>query len=254
MAGEPAPSRSKARSHRSIHRIVVVIAGVAGGMVILLFVAILPSLIHQNRVPEDVPIDIRPSVILRNPIEAFVRERMQPASAAFFAPSPMKRGEPSETILEIAPPDIRPDQLESELRTRTAESGIAVSESIKIASRMIARLVPDRKATVTAKTAEDRAVKFGERTTWRWNVTPEVGKTLTLTATLTAPVVVDGKETGYEVKSFEQKVTVMVTTADQIWDGIDWSKEHWMILSAVGAGILAAWQWWKKRENREIDV
>jgi hypothetical protein len=178
-----------------------------------------------------------------DPIAAFVRENMQPATAAFFASSPMKRGQPSEAVLEISPPDIHPAELEREVRNRAREDGVSVSESIKIAPRMIARLVSDRKATITPKTIEDRAVMFGERTVWRWNVTPEAGETLTLTATLTAPVTVDGKETGYEVKSFERAVTVTVTTTDRLWDGLDWSQEHWQILAAAGAGLVVVLGW-----------
>jgi hypothetical protein len=181
-----------------------------------------------------------------DPVAAVVRRNMQPATAAFFAPSPMKRRQPSEAVLEISPPDIQPAELEREVRSRAREDGVSVSESITIAPRMIARLVSDRKATITPKTTEDRAVMFGERTVWRWNVTPEAGETLTLTATLTAPVIIDGKETGYEVKSFERAVTVTVTTTDRLWDGLDWSQEHWQILAAAGAGLVVVLQWARK--------
>jgi hypothetical protein len=44
-------------------------------------------------------------------------------------------------------------------------------------------------------------------------------------------VLVDGKETGYAVKSFEKTVVVTVTTADRIKDGVDWASEHWVPLT-----------------------
>jgi hypothetical protein len=41
-----------------------------------------------------------------------------------------------------------------------------------------------------------------ERTRWVWNVTPMKSGDLTLTVTLTAPVLVNGRKTGYEITSF----------------------------------------------------
>ena len=134
-----------------------------------------------------------------DPVALFVRDKMQPASGALFVPSPLERERPSEAVFEIAPPAIDPKQLELELQEPAREEGVTASDSIRIASRMVANLVADRAATITPKDQLDRAVRFGERARWRWSVIPQAGSTLTLTATLTAPVILDGKELKCEV-------------------------------------------------------
>jgi Flp pilus assembly pilin Flp len=182
-----------------------------------------------------------------NPVALFIHERMHPASGAFFVPSPLEREQSSETVLEIAPPEVDPQQLERELREKAKTEGIAVSESIKIAARMVANLTADREATITPQDPLDRAVRFGERTAWRWSVTPLAGDTLTLTATLTAPVMIDGKETGYEITSFKKTVTVKVTRRQRLNDVLNWADKNKWFLGLLGVWTLAFVGWVRKR-------
>jgi hypothetical protein len=119
---------------------------------------------------------------------------------------------------------------------------------------MVARLVSDGTATITAKDAEDRAIRLGERVVWRWIVTPTAGGAFTLTAILTAPVVVDGRETGFEVTSLDRTVTVTVTTGDRFRDGLDGMKQHWQLLAAAGAGLLFVVRWAGRRLQKRRAV
>ena len=185
-----------------------------------------------------------------DPVGQFIKERMVPASAAFFAPTPMVREQPSQAVLEIGPPSIEPSQLQAELRAELGRKGITVGDGIKVAPRMVAGLTADRDCTITPIDAPDRAIPLGEKIRWRWNVTPRVSGTIQITATLSAPVIVDGKETGYQVTSFSKTVTVDVSYAQHANDVMTWAKTYWPILVAVATGALAIWGWMKKKRPR----
>jgi hypothetical protein len=199
------------------------------------------------------PVGSKPPAIVgrTDPIADFIRERMQPASAAFFAPSPMTRDEPVEAVLEISPPSVGPSALESELRARASQKGVAASDSIRIAPRMVASLVSDRDATIVAKDALDRAIVLRERARWRWTITPHGRDPVTLTALLKAPVVYDGQETGYEVKTFEKTVVVTVTTQQQLSDLWIWARDNWVLLAACAAALGAVGRWLLGRLKRQ---
>jgi hypothetical protein len=244
MTSDSTPPRPPPNWSRFSRRALIAVIVLIGAVSITLGVLLLRS--DQDEGESDVDGPITGSGAT-NPIEEFVRERMQPASAAFFAPSPMQRGQPSEVVLESSPASVSPDQLERELRARTARDGVGASDSIMIAPRMIARLVSDGTATITAKDAEDRAVKLGERVAWRWLVIPKAGGSLTLTAILTAPVILEGRETGFEVTSFDRTVTVTVTTQDRFRDSLDGVRQHWQLLATVGAGLLVVVRWGGRR-------
>jgi hypothetical protein len=186
----------------------------------------------------------------RDPVGQFIRDRMQPASAAFFVPSPAEREQPIEAVLEISPPATPPEQLEREVRADAAQQGVSASASIKIAARMIANLTADRPCTITATDPLDRAIPLGAAVRWRWVVTPKDEGPLRLTATLTAPVMVDGKETGYTVKSLDQTVTVTVTSRQRAKDLLQWSKDYWVILTACVTAIGALIGWLRRRRRK----
>jgi hypothetical protein len=206
----------------------------------------------KRGVPLEEPLGSEPARSVRaDTIGDFIRERMRPASAAFFAPSPMTRDEPVEAVLEISPPSVDPKTLESELRARASRNGVAASDSIRIAPRMVASLVSDRDATIVAKDALDRAIVFGERARWRWTITPHGRDPVTLTALLKAPVVYDGQETGYEVKTFEKTVVVTVTTQQQLSDLWIGARDNWVLLAACAAALGAVGRWLLGRLKRQ---
>jgi len=74
-----------------------------------------------------------------------------------------------------------------------------------------------------------------------WNVTPIKSGGSTLTVKLTAPAIVDGRETGYEIAKFVKAVTVTFTTEHRVGDALSWPKDNWTVLTGlVGAlGVLA---------------
>ena len=146
--------------------------------------------------------------------------------------------------MEIAPPTISPADLAMELSIvagkmksigasapLSATEGVTASGLIRAAPRMVASLSADRACTITPKDPLDRAVALDERVRWRWLVTPKVAGRISLTATLSAPVVLDGKETSYSIRSFDKTVTVLVTNQQRASDALEWAKNHWVMLT-----------------------
>ena len=108
---------------------------------------------------------------------------------------------------------------------------------------MVANLSADRPCTITAKDPLDRAVASGERVRWRWIVTPKVSGAINLTATLNAPVILDGKETNYSISSFDKTVTVTVTNQQRASDALEWAKNRWVMLTFAGGLLLGLLRW-----------
>lgn len=175
---------------------------------------------------------------------------MRPGSAAFFVPSPINRNEPVEAVLEIGPPDISPEVLQQGLERLGGRLGVGASGGIRIAPRMIANLVADRECTIVPKDPLDQAISLPDGAKWRWTITPKVRGSTRVTVTLTAPVIIDGRETSYRVTSFEKTVEVIVTGTDVASDLLSWAKDNWVILGAFGTAVAAAWAWLRRRRTR----
>ncbi len=126
---------------------------------------------------------------------------------------------------------------------RSTTQGVTASGLIRAAPRMVANLSADRACTITPKDPLDRAVASGERVRWRWIVTPKVSGSINLTATLNAPVILEGKETSYSISSFDETVTVTVTTQQRAGDVVEWAKNRWVILTFAGAMLLGLLRW-----------
>jgi hypothetical protein len=73
-----------------------------------------------------------------------------------------------------------------------------------------------------------------------------------VTATLSAPVTVHGREASYRVTSFEKTVTITVTGPDRVMDVLTWAKDYWIVLAAVGAGVAAVLEWLRRKNKRKV--
>ena len=187
---------------------------------------------------------------LQIPLRLFVQRNMQPGSAAFLIPSPIKRDEPVEAVLEIRPPTITPGALQQELGSLAGRMGIGAAGAIRVAPRMVATLVTDRACAIVPKDAADQAINLREGARWRWTVTPKVRGTIKATVTLAAPVIINGRESSYTVTSFERTVTVTVTSQGLAGDTLTWVKDYWVIVAAVGTAIGGLWAWLRRRQSR----
>ncbi len=99
---------------------------------------------------------------------------MTQASVAFVAPDELARNEPGVAVLRLAPTSITPSELKRELREMLGRAGHGDAATILIAPRMVATLTSDQPCAIELRNPPaDRAVAFGERTTWEWTVRPD---------------------------------------------------------------------------------
>jgi hypothetical protein len=96
-------------------------------------------------------------------------------------------------------------------------------------------------------------VAFGERTTWEWTVRPtrETGAALELTVSLSAPVVVEGRETSYAVGVYRRRLDVQVTYRDRATDALTWLAMSWATVVAVTTSVGAVGTWLFRRQRRQ---
>jgi hypothetical protein len=173
-------------------------------------------------------------------LKAFIA-RMQTAAGVLRAePDEAEVGKEIHVTLTISPTSSESDLLSRE----TTEGAVTDVGTARIAARMRAQLIVPEGATVAVIGSEERAVHDTDDTVWQWTVTPTRSGELPLRARLTAPVVIDGKETPYDVNTFEARVTVFVTPTGRARDFI---AQHWQWLWT--ALVVPAFLWWRKRHS-----
>lgn len=171
-------------------------------------------------------------------LQQFV-EQMRDGSGALRAePKRVERGREIDVTLTIAPGVTETDLL---ARVQSSNAVVATRDA-KVAPRMSATLIVPESATVIGDNAEPRAIDGVDGVVWRWRVTPTHEGELRLSAVLTAPVVVDGKDTPYTVKTFDATVTVIVTPSTRAKDFVETNwKWLWTTL------IVPVFLWWRQR-------
>lgn len=195
-----------------------------------------------------------PSIDAADVVATFVRERMRRASVAFVVPDQLARNEPGVALLRVAPASVPPRELEQELRLMLGRAGHGDAASISVAPRMVATLTSDQPCVIELRNPPaDRAVAFGERTTWEWTVRPtrDTGAALELTVSLSAPVVVDGRETSYAVGVYRRRLDVQVTYRDMATDALAWLATSWATVAAFATSMGAVGTWMFRRRRRQ---
>jgi len=196
------------------------------------------------------PTSERTPYVEEDPVATFIETHMQPGSAAFFVPSPVKQDAAVEATLKIKPPNVSPQALQQELQQLAGKPGVGASENIMISSRMVAKLEADRKCDILARDPLDQAIVLANGAIWHWYVTPRVHGKVRLSVSLTAPVMIDGKETFYPVTSFRKTVTVVVTAHGIASELMSWLKEYWSVLVGLAAAVSAVAAWWRTHRKR----
>ena len=157
-------------------------------------------------------------------------------------------------MLRLAPTSIPPSELKRELLEMLGRAGHGDAATILIAPRMVATLTSDQPCAIELRNPPaDRAVAFGERTTWEWTVRPtrESGSSLELSVALAAPVTVDGRETTYSVGVYRRRLTVRVGYRDQAADMLAWLGSSWATIVAfvTSLGAVSAWLFRSRRRK-----
>jgi len=175
-----------------------------------------------------------------DPLKAFIAQMQAAAGILRAAPDRAEVGQQVDVTLTISP-----TSTEADLRERTRAEGAAVDVGpAKIAPRMRAQLIVPEGATSSVVGSEERAVHDTEDTVWQWTVTPTRTGDLPLRAVLIAPVILDGKETPYDVRTFEARVSVFVTPTTRVRDFV---AANWQWLWT--ALVVPVFLWWRKRRT-----
>ena len=185
-------------------------------------------------------------------IRDFIETRMQPGSAAFVIPSPMVRDTTVEAMLRVSALSITPDELQDTLEMELGASTTGASADVLLANRMEAflnALDPDA-AVINIIGARDRAVPFDDTVDWTWSVTPRKAGEIQFRAVLAAPVVINGSETSYHVRSFDRVVTVTVSPAKRLGDVIEWIVNNWAAVAGIVAALWGLRRWIMRRRHR----
>lgn len=168
-------------------------------------------------------------------------DQMQSAAGLLKAePSRIELGERVNVTLTISPSTSTTELLQ---RLQTGSAAVDAREA-KIAPRMRAQLIVPGGTAVAAVGSEERAVHDVEDTIWQWTVTPVEEGELPISARLTAPLMIDGKETPYDVRTFEATVLVNVTAAMRI-RGFVANNWQWLWTTIV----IPVFIWWRKRSS-----
>jgi hypothetical protein len=184
--------------------------------------------------------DPRPEPSPFDPLKAFIARMQAAAGVLHAAPDRVEVGQQVDVTLTISP-----TSTEADLRERTRAEGAAVDVgTARIAPRMRAQLIVPEGATSAVVGSEERAVHDTDDTVWRWTVTPTRTGDLPLRAVLIAPVILDGKETPYDVRTFEARVTVFVTPTTRVRDFV---AANWQWLWT--ALVVPVFLWWRKRRT-----
>ena len=186
-------------------------------------------------------------------VAVFLRDRMLRASVVMIAPDALNRGEPGVASLRVAPSTVPRAVLEQELHGRLERAGYDASISLPVAPRLVASLAATQDCEIALTTPPaERDVAFGERTTWEWSVraTRATGRALDLAVTLVAPVVVDGRETRFEVGVYRQQVIVHGTYRDRVADTLSAVGGMWAVPAAAATSILVIGGWTLRARRR----
>lgn len=193
--------------------------------------------------PTAVPMSPR-STTLPLPVDKMAEEMK--ANIAFNAPDEMYLQETKAIQLVLDP--VR--TLE-EVRSMVEEEGEVLSAEIDITPRMSASLKGEG-FKISPITPEIQAVLTNKPTEWRWDITPQVRKSSTLSLYLTVNMImnVQGAETSRAVESFRHEIRVNVTPQDWLDRIVDALSGEWKWL--LGTIFIPLFVWWfKQRQGKK---
>lgn len=179
-------------------------------------------------------------------IAVFIRERMLRASVDLAVPASLDQGEPGVATLRVAPAMVPRAVLEQELRSRLERAGYRTPAALPLAPRLVAIMTAEQDGDITLRNPPaEREVAFGERTTWEWVVTPTrlTGSSLDLAVALVAPIVVDGRESRYEVGRYRTRVAVQASYRDQLDTTLSPIGGVWALVTVAAAAMVVAAKW-----------
>ncbi len=176
----------------------------------------------------------------RDPFAAIdeVIQHMEKANIAFNAPKTMNRAD--TVMIQLL---MSMTQATGELKELLKGKGEKESAVVPVAAIMEARLSGPN-FEITATTPEEQPISRLEKTEWRWDVKSKSIGEHDLHLTLTAIFDVEGTQRKRAIRTFDQIITVNVTTGQQFADFVN---GNWQWLWAAIAAPLVGAIWQSKR-------
>ena len=169
-------------------------------------------------------------------------QQMGKANIAFNAPKTMNRAD--TVMIQLL---LSMSQATGELSKLLTGKGEKESAVVSVAGIMEARLSGPN-FEITATTPEEQPISRLEKTEWRWDVKPKSVGEQDLHLTLTAIFDVEGTQRKRAIRTFDQIITVNVTTGQQLADFV---TGNWQWLWAAVAVPLVGAIWQGKRIKRK---
>ena len=168
-------------------------------------------------------------------------QQMEKAYIAFNAPKTMNRAD--TVMIQLL---LSMNQATDDLTKLLKGKGEKESAVVSVAGIMEARLSGPN-FEITATTPEEQPISRLEKTEWRWDVKSKSIGEHDLHLTLTAIFDVEGTQRKRAIRTFDQIITVNVTTGQQL---ADFLNGNWQWLWAAIAVPLAGAIWRGKRTPR----
>lgn len=127
--------------------------------------------------------------------------------------------------------------------------GEKVGANIRVSDRMQARLT-GQNFEILAITPEEQVVSRSGVTEWKWDVKPVNEGTQSLHLTLSAKLIVEGKDTWKAIDTFDKKIEVKVTLAYKTKAFI---QKNWQWLWAAVLVPIAGWLLTKRKRTARKD-
>jgi hypothetical protein len=192
--------------------------------------------------PPPNPVSPQPAPRRTNEVEQAV-EGLQRASIVYNAPTTLHLGETAEIQLLLSP-----RQTVAQLKEKLTGIGARQGRTVRFSNQMTAYLTGPHFTIELINGSAEKAVNPATTTAWRWDVEPTRTGQQSLHLSLYAQILVDGRETPYEVKTFDTELRVNVTWFDRLGDFAsgNWQWLWTAILFPIGAWLVAnrkRWLW-----------
>lgn len=118
---------------------------------------------------------------------------------------------------------IDPREKLKELEKKLTVEGAKFSHTVRVAKIVKANIIAPN-FDIIKITEEEQVLSDTEPTQWLWKLSPKTSGKHEVNLTVTAILMVDGRETKHHLKTFEKVVTVEITNSQRI---IKWLIENW---------------------------
>jgi hypothetical protein len=178
-----------------------------------------------------------------DPLSAIDRilEKLEVGNISFNAPQSMYLNE--STMIHLA---LGVEKTIEDLKQIIEGQGEKIGASIHVSNRMQARLT-GQNFEILAITPEEQVVSRSGITEWKWDIKPVKTGTQSLHLTLSAKLIVEGKDTWKAIDTFDKEIKVTVTLA---YKAKAFIRKNWQWLWAAVLVPIAGWFLTKKRRSK----